>query len=229
MARPAMSSGSAESSSVRRGGRPREFDPEAALAAALDVFLSRGFVSASVTDLTGRMGISRPSLYSCFGSKELLFRQALDLHARRTQVVLAKALAASSIRAMTACLLREAMTNGALAGAAGSFLGLLATLPGDPQCAWVRGEITRRQAEVAEAIESRFAAGRHSGEISADASPAALACLLQSLSLGLSAHARGGASDGELEEHLSAALAAMDCAARSRTARRAYRTRLRPE
>lgn len=65
-------------------GRPRDFDLNAALDAALHVFWKKGYEGASLTDLTEAMHINRPSLYAAFGNKEELFRKALDSYASRS-------------------------------------------------------------------------------------------------------------------------------------------------
>ncbi|GGG77535.1 TetR/AcrR family transcriptional regulator [Paenibacillus radicis (ex Gao et al. 2016)] len=56
--------------------RPREFDEEKALTAAMQQFWEKGFEATSLTDLTSSMGIQRPSLYSAFGDKKQLFETA---------------------------------------------------------------------------------------------------------------------------------------------------------
>ncbi|MFD0589368.1 TetR/AcrR family transcriptional regulator [Paenibacillus sp. GCM10027627] len=57
--------------------RPREFDEDKALDAAMQLFWEKGFEAASLSELTSRMGIQRPSLYSAFGDKKGLFEAAL--------------------------------------------------------------------------------------------------------------------------------------------------------
>lgn len=66
----------------KKSGRPREFDPEAAVLQAVDVFWTKGYEGASLDDLTEALGISRPSLYAAFGDKRGLFLAALDAYNR---------------------------------------------------------------------------------------------------------------------------------------------------
>ncbi len=58
-------------------GRNREFDEEKALDAAMQLFWEKGYEATSLSDLTSRMGIQRPSVYSAFGGKKELFEAAL--------------------------------------------------------------------------------------------------------------------------------------------------------
>ena len=57
-------------------GRKRKFNEQTALQAAMEVFWTKGFVGASLADLTKSMNINKPSMYSTFGNKEALFIKA---------------------------------------------------------------------------------------------------------------------------------------------------------
>ncbi|WP_370677871.1 TetR/AcrR family transcriptional regulator [Pleomorphomonas sp. PLEO] len=62
--------------------RPREFDKEAALAAAINVFWAKGFAATSTEDLVQAMGIGRQSFYNAFGDKRRLYLEALQTYQR---------------------------------------------------------------------------------------------------------------------------------------------------
>ncbi|MFJ5766239.1 TetR/AcrR family transcriptional regulator [Lysinibacillus sp. NPDC093210] len=57
--------------------RTREFDEDKVLDAAMQLFWEKGYEATSLSDLTSRMGIQRPSIYSTFGDKKALFEAAL--------------------------------------------------------------------------------------------------------------------------------------------------------
>lgn len=59
-------------------GRPRAFDRDQALRAAITVFWEKGYHGASMKDLITAMGINSPSLYAVFGNKHQLYLEAID-------------------------------------------------------------------------------------------------------------------------------------------------------
>lgn len=69
----ASSPSSAETAPTKRRGRPRAYEPEVALAKALDLFRKDGFAGTSLDDLSAATGMNRPSLYGAFGDKRALY------------------------------------------------------------------------------------------------------------------------------------------------------------
>ena len=59
-------------------GRNLEFDMDAALDAALEVFWTRSYRSTSMVDLENATGLKPGSLYNAFGSKKGLFLRIID-------------------------------------------------------------------------------------------------------------------------------------------------------
>ena len=61
----------------RPRGRPRQYDPERALADAAKVFWKKGYAGTSLDDLVAATGMNRPSLYAAFGDKRDLYLKTL--------------------------------------------------------------------------------------------------------------------------------------------------------
>lgn len=66
--------------------RPRTFDEDAVLGAAMHCFRAIGYAGASVKDLEKATGLSSGSLYNAYGDKDGLFRAAFA-HYLRTVVI----------------------------------------------------------------------------------------------------------------------------------------------
>lgn len=94
-------------------GRPREFDVEAALDRATELFWQRGYEGTSVQDLVDALGVNRASLYATFGDKAQLFDAVLDRYEGWLSESVGRALAppaagAQAIRTYFAALIPSA-------------------------------------------------------------------------------------------------------------------------
>lgn len=58
-------------------GRPREFDTDEAVDAAMDLFWRQGYANTSIQDLVDHLGVGRGSIYDTFESKHGLWVRAL--------------------------------------------------------------------------------------------------------------------------------------------------------
>jgi TetR/AcrR family transcriptional regulator, copper-responsive repressor len=113
----------------RLRGRPRGYEPDAALEAAMNVFWARGYAEASLDDLTGAMGITRPSLYAAFGDKQALFAAAIARYEARIHAGTAYAFRGkANLHAALSALITQAITMYAEPAphARGCFLGAAA-------------------------------------------------------------------------------------------------------
>ena len=71
----------AQQAPSRSVGRPREFDEDAALEAAMEAFWAKGYEATSMADLCACTGLHKGSLYQAFGDKHALFMSALKHYA----------------------------------------------------------------------------------------------------------------------------------------------------
>ena len=63
-------------------GRPRAFDRQQAIEQAMHLFWEQGYETTSLSQLKAQIGggISAPSFYAAFGSKEALFKEAVQCY-----------------------------------------------------------------------------------------------------------------------------------------------------
>jgi TetR/AcrR family transcriptional repressor of nem operon len=87
-------------------GRPREFDRDAVIAAAVEVFRAHGYHATSIEDLCQATGLLRGSLYGAFGDKRGIFLAALD---RYSEIGIARLADRLNVTPFTRETMREAL------------------------------------------------------------------------------------------------------------------------
>src|ERR1700691_6125334 len=92
---------------AKKMGRPRGFDEQAVLDAAMRLFWERGYEGTSMADLTKAMNLSPPSIYAAFGDKMALFQAAAKRYAEGPGQYQAKALREPTLKDVVHALFRN--------------------------------------------------------------------------------------------------------------------------
>ncbi len=187
-------------------GRPREFDVDEALAAALRVFWTKGYEGASLSDLTEAMGITRPSLYAAFGNKESLFCKALDLYEREKLDYVREALAAPTARQVAERMLRGALAVQNSTCDPKGCLGVISTVACGSEAESIRAHVIARRESSHQAMIERFERAKREGDLPADADVPGLTAYLLALLQGMAVQAGSGASNEQLEALIETSL-----------------------
>jgi AcrR family transcriptional regulator len=187
-------------------GRPREFCPDMALAAALGVFWAKGYEGASMTELTAAMGITKPSLYAAFGNKEQLFRKALDLYEDEKLAYTREALLQPTARAVAEHFMRGAIAAQTSACDPKGCLGVIATTACGSEAESIKAEVIKRRASSSAMLLERFRQSQRDGDLRDDIEPEALAQYLFTILQGMAVQAGAGATGAELERVLETSL-----------------------
>ncbi|MAP69019.1 MAG: TetR/AcrR family transcriptional regulator [Pseudomonadota bacterium] len=190
---------------VASRGRPREFDTELALGAALRVFWAKGYEGASLSDLTDEMGITRPSLYAAFGNKEALFRQALDLYERDKLTYIGDAIEAPTARGVAERLLMGSV-DAATTGDCKGCMGVIASVACQSVEPSIRDDVNARAESSRRAIIARMQQAIDAGEFRVATEAEAITRYLLAIMQGISVQAQSGASRDELLQVADSAL-----------------------
>jgi AcrR family transcriptional regulator len=180
------------------GGRPRAFDPDAALDQALEVFWRQGYEGTALSDLTAAMGINRPSLYAAFGNKEELFRRVLDRYVEGPSGFSRTALAEPTARAVVERLVDGAIELTAGPASPGGCLSVCNTQPCGPEAQPARRAVIAVREAATAALVERLERARAEGDLPADSDPAALARFVMTITDGIATQAASGVRPDEL-------------------------------
>ena len=195
-----------------RTGRPREFDRDGALDAAMQLFWLQGYESTSLDQLKKVMGgLSAASFYGAFGSKESLYRQVLarylDTHG---QVVVALHDETLKPRdALEQTLRRSAMMQTDALLPKGCML-VLSAANASPENHHLQMLVAAERQRTRDAIRRCIERAVASGELRQDADTVGLASLAEALLVGMSVQARDGVSHAAIEAAVSSLLQLWD-------------------
>ncbi|MFF5205178.1 TetR/AcrR family transcriptional regulator [Streptosporangium sp. NPDC000396] len=187
--------------------RTKEFDPETALQAALELFWERGYEATSMSDLVDHLGIGRASLYATFGNKHELYLKALEryLETRDPSPVVMLSQPGPALPAVRGLVelytedsIRDQRRRGcAIVNAAGEML------PGDEKVARF---VDANWTALETALTSALIRAQAQGELSRDRDPRALARFLLVFLQGLRLVAKGPPDPARLRDAAAQAL-----------------------
>ncbi len=191
-------------------GRPREFDREQALLKARDLFWRQGYEGTSLSDLVAELGIASARIYKAFGSKELLFREAVASYENHEGGFADRAFSEeSSVRVAIKRLLNDAVTLYSRADLPqGCMVVSSAASVSDENSdikTWLAEHRLLRTQGIIDRLRDAVTAGELPPETDADALGDYFAAFLH----GLSVQARDGVSRARLEAAVKIALLAL--------------------
>lgn len=192
--------------------RTKEFDPDAALQSALELFWRRGYEATSVADLVEHLGIGRASIYATFGGKNELYLKALDRYAEMRDPLLLAELsqpgpALPAVRAVVRRFAAEAASpEGRLNGC---FVTNTAAelAPHDPAAAR-RVEISWERLEAP--LHSALVRAQAQGELAGERDPRALARMLLVLLQGIRVVGKASDDPARVRDAAEQALTLLD-------------------
>lgn len=187
-------------------GRPRSFDRDAALDAALHLFWAHGYEGTSVAALAAAAGVNVPSLYAAFGNKEDLFIAAVERYGR-----LNEGLYLESFKHKAAYEVARAILTGEVAlvtqkGCPDGCLMVQGALVTSPESEKIRKMMADLRRTAEKWMAERFARAQKEGDLPPDADPAALACYIMTVNSGIAVQAKSGVPKKELEKLVDIAL-----------------------
>ena len=188
-------------------GRPRGFDRDSALRAAMYLFWEHGYEGVSISDLTAAMGIGPRSLYTAFGSKEELFREAVALYGSTTPRPMDRR---HTAREAVEAMLRERVDANLDPETPLGCMVVLAATNVTPDNARVRELLAQLRAADRAELLGRLERGIADGDMAAGADLEAVASFYLTILHGLAIRIRDGCTRADAHQVVNNAMHAWD-------------------
>ncbi|GAA2996873.1 TetR/AcrR family transcriptional regulator [Streptosporangium longisporum] len=191
--------------------RTKEFDPDAALQKALELFWERGYEATSMADLVEHLGIARASIYATFGGKHDLYLKAFERYLqtrdpRVVEVLSQPGPALPAVRALIEAYAEESLCDERRRGCM-VVNAAVEVMSRDPQTA---RRIEASWDNLETALTSALTRARAQGEIPQDRDPRALARFLLVVMQGMRVLGRAHPDPARLRDATAQALAVLD-------------------
>jgi TetR/AcrR family transcriptional repressor of nem operon len=187
--------------------RPRTFEEESVLEAAMQAFWARGYGATSMRDVAAATGLGAASLYNAFGDKHALFTRCLDRYLDATmRERIARLRRTHDARAAIQAFLDEIVARSLDGDRRGCLLvnTALELGPHDPE---IRRTVAARLAELEAFFLHCIRSGQADGSIHSGRNARDLARLLKTTVMGLRVLARATPDAATLKGVVRAALA----------------------
>jgi TetR/AcrR family transcriptional repressor of nem operon len=191
-------------------GRTKQFNQQAVLDDAMQLFWARGFHATSMQDLVDNLGVNRQSLYDTFGGKHELFEAALERYRELQSLPMRRALEQDGpigdvLRDLFQGMITQLLEN----NGKGCLLVNSATeLAGQDDTVFSVCSANARQLEAA--LSGLLLRAQQAGEIPADRPVVQLARFLMSTINGLAVTAKATRDRKILNDVVEVALSALD-------------------
>jgi len=192
--------------SAKKMGRPRSFDEDAALDAAMRLFWERGYEGTSMADLTKAMRLSPPSIYAAFGGKKSLFELAAKRYAEGPAQYQARALREPTLREVILALFRNTVEFLTEPGHPSGCMTLTGAMACSVEANSAKEFMTQIRKQNEAGLKARLQQARKSGELASDLNVEDYSRYLSTLLGGLAIQAANGSSKAEMKRIADMAL-----------------------
>ena len=192
-------------------GRPREFDLDLALDAAMQAFWAKGYEATSLADIMAATGLHKGSLYQAFGDKHSLFLQALrryleEMRKQEHAVVEQAPTPLDGLRAAGHGILEMADSDEKCPRGCLAVNALVELAPHDDA---VKDLMDDHMQRMRGSLEESIANAQAAGQISKNRTPEAIASLLMTFMAGLAATLKSGLDKEKAHQLLDAQMEAI--------------------